>query len=232
MNVSLFRTFSFDAAHENRSAQATERTGRLHGHTYEATVWVSGELDQHLGWLIDFADVKSNCKPIIDQLDHRLLNDIDGINDSSLADVRHWLESRLAPVQPGFKRCEISIVGDRRYAPKQEDRGELITVHFGLEAAHYLPHLPPTHKCRRMHGHSYMLDILTADTERTIAAAGSIYSLLDHTSLNDIDGLSNPTAEMLARWVWRRLQSENVSIQEVGVRETCMMGCVYRGEDE
>lgn len=232
MNVALFRTFSFDAAHENRSPQASDRTRQLHGHTYEATVWVSGELDERLGWLIDFADVKANCKPVIDELDHRLLNDIDGITDSSLADVRHWLESRLAPVQPGFVRCEISIVGDQRYAPKREERGELVTVRFGLEAAHYLPHLPVTHKCRRMHGHSYMLDIRTTDAEQTIAAAESIYALLDHTSLNDIDGLSNPTAEILAQWVWRRLQSEHVDVREVGVRETCMMGCVYRGEDK
>ncbi len=232
MNVSLFRTFAFDAAHENRSPQATERTRRLHGHTYEATVWLGGKLDDHLGWLVDFAAVKADCKPVIGQLDHRLLNDIDGINDSSLTDVRQWLEAQLAPIQPGFDRCELSIVGDEHFSPKQQQRGDLVTVHFGLEAAHYLPHLPATHKCRRMHGHSYMLDILTADAERTIAAAESIYALLDHRSLNDIEGLSNPTAEMLARWVWRRLQSENVGVREVGVRETCMMGCIYRGEDE
>ncbi|GAB4327087.1 MAG: hypothetical protein Kow0074_22180 [Candidatus Zixiibacteriota bacterium] len=232
MTISLFRTFTFDAAHENRSAQAGDRTRRLHGHTYEATVWVSGELDNRLGWLVDFADVKANCKPVFDELDHRLLNEIEGIKDSSLPDVRRWIEERLTQVQPGFERCELSIVGGSTFLPSTRRNAELITVHFGLEAAHYLPNLPSTHKCRRMHGHSYRLDVQTAECDTLLACIESIYGLLDHTALNDIEGLSNPTAEMLAQWVWRRLRMELVPVTEVGVRETCMMGCVYRGEGE
>ena len=54
---------------------------------------------------------------------------------------------------------------------------------------------------------------------------------LDHNYLNDIAGLENPTSEVLARWIWRRLKPDLPALSRVVINETCTSGCVYQGED-
>ncbi len=113
---------------------------------------------------------------------------------------------------------------------------------FGFEAAHRLPHVPPGHKCERLHGHSYRIEIhvrgpVDARTGWVIdfaeigAAFEPLHERLDHRLLNEIEGLSNPTSEHLARWIWDRLKPRLPSLCRIVVRETCTSGCVYEGPD-
>lgn len=114
---------------------------------------------------------------------------------------------------------------------------------FSFEAAHRLPNVPDGHKCARLHGHSFQVRV-TVDGpvgERTgwvmdfadlKAAFGPVYERLDHRYLNEIDGLENPTSEVLSRWIWRELRTSVPGLVEIEVRETCTAGCIYRGEDE
>jgi 6-pyruvoyltetrahydropterin/6-carboxytetrahydropterin synthase len=55
---------------------------------------------------------------------------------------------------------------------------------------------------------------------------------LDHNYLNEIEGLSNPTSENLARWIWRKLKPSLPMMKRVLVSETCNSGCIYEGEGE
>jgi 6-pyruvoyltetrahydropterin/6-carboxytetrahydropterin synthase len=119
----------------------------------------------------------------------------------------------------------------------------LLYKDFTFEAAHRLPNVPVDHKCARLHGHSFQVRV-TVDGpvgERTgwvmdfadlKAAFQPIYDRLDHRYLNEIEGLENPTSEILARWIWRALRPNLQSLAEIEVRETCSTGCIYRGEDE
>jgi 6-pyruvoyltetrahydropterin/6-carboxytetrahydropterin synthase len=114
---------------------------------------------------------------------------------------------------------------------------------FTLEAAHRLPNVPEGHKCARLHGHSFRVDIQVsgpvgeatgwvmdfADVKRAFAP---LHDALDHRYLNEIEGLENPTSENLARWIWRRLRPALPALSAVAVHETCTSGCTYRGEDE
>lgn len=113
---------------------------------------------------------------------------------------------------------------------------------FTLEAAHHLPNVPANHKCRRLHGHSFRIEIHVAGPVQAEAgwimdfadlsrAFQPLYEQLDHHYLNEIEGLENPTSEHLARWIWRRLKPALPALSKVVVRETCTAGCVYRGED-
>ena len=113
-----------------------------------------------------------------------------------------------------------------------------LTKTFGFEAAHWLPTFPEGHKCRRMHGHSFRVDVMVAgdvDAEKGYlvdygdikAALEPIRRQLDHHCLNDIEGLENPTSEVLAKWIWDRL--ELPMLAEVAVHETCTTRCEYRG---
>ena len=112
---------------------------------------------------------------------------------------------------------------------------------FSFEAAHWLPTFPEGHKCRRMHGHSFHVDVMVEgdvpeetgyllDYGEIKRAISPIHDELDHRCLNDIEGLENPTAERLARWIWNRLEADLPMLVEVNVRETCSNGCTYRGE--
>ena len=112
-----------------------------------------------------------------------------------------------------------------------------------FEAAHRLPQVPEGHKCARLHGHSFKIELAIKGPvdERTgwFIDYGEIdriwqplHDVLDHNYLNDVEGLSNPTSEVLARWIWSRLKRVLPGLSAVCVRETCTSGCVYRGEDE
>ncbi len=114
---------------------------------------------------------------------------------------------------------------------------------FTIEAAHLLPNVPENHKCRRLHGHSFRIEIRVAGPVQEKAgwimdfadisrAFQPLYEQLDHHYLNEIGGLENPTSEHLARWIWRRLKPALPLLSEVVVRETCTAGCVYRGEND
>ncbi len=110
---------------------------------------------------------------------------------------------------------------------------------FTFEAAHRLPNVPAGHKCARLHGHSFLVRIAVAgpvdehtgwvmDFGEIKAAYAGLHDQLDHRYLNDIEGLENPTSEVLARWVWDRL-STRLSLSSIEIRETCTSGCIYRG---
>jgi len=112
---------------------------------------------------------------------------------------------------------------------------------LSFEAAHRLPHVPPGHKCARLHGHSYRVEVhvegpLGAESGWVMdfadiqAAFAPLLAQLDHYYLNEVEGLSNPTSEHLARWIWQRLKPTLPLLAEVVVRETCTSGCSYRGE--
>ena len=113
---------------------------------------------------------------------------------------------------------------------------------FTLEAAHRLPHVPEDHKCGRLHGHSFRVQIHVSgpvdarmgwvqDFGDIKAIFAPLYEQLDHHYLNEIEGLENPTSENLARWIWLRLKPLLPALSQVVVEETCTSGCIYRGEE-
>lgn len=112
---------------------------------------------------------------------------------------------------------------------------------FRFEAAHDLPTFPDGHKCRRLHGHSFRFDVIVegdvAPEKGYLIDYGDIKKVtdpivrrLDHYYLNEIPGLSNPTSENLARWLWENLKPALPLLACITVHETCTSTCEYRGE--
>lgn len=111
---------------------------------------------------------------------------------------------------------------------------------FRFEAAHFLPNVPEGHKCRRIHGHSFRGEVAVrgsvdpvlgwvmdfADLKKVV---DPLVERLDHYLLNDIEGLQNPTSEVLAMWFWERLSAELPMLFRVTIEETCTSRCHYYG---
>lgn len=111
---------------------------------------------------------------------------------------------------------------------------------FQFEAAHFLPRLPESHKCRRLHGHSFKAEVVVAgecdptlgwlmDYAEITNLFKPLWEQLDHRHLNEVAGLENPTSENIAVWIWERLKPKLPLLVEVVVAETCTAQCVYRG---
>ena len=111
---------------------------------------------------------------------------------------------------------------------------------FGFEAAHRLPHVPEGHKCARLHGHSFQVTVEVegevdaqqgwlVDYAEIKAAYAPVRDRLDHHYLNEIEGLENPTSEVLAAWLYERIKPALPSLVRITVAETCTSRCVYEG---
>ena len=110
---------------------------------------------------------------------------------------------------------------------------------FTFESAHRLPHVPEGHKCARLHGHSFRVTVVVegaldetlgwiVDFADLQAAWDPLHDILDHRYLNEIEGLENPTSEVLAHWICDRLEVPGARLREVRVAETCRSACVVR----
>jgi 6-pyruvoyltetrahydropterin/6-carboxytetrahydropterin synthase len=115
-----------------------------------------------------------------------------------------------------------------------------ITQAFTFESAHRLPNVPKTHRCHRMHGHSYRVELrlegpvdpasgFVIDFFDVEHAFAPLLAQLDHHCLNDIEGLENPTAENIAVWIWDRIRPTLRQIAAVVVFETPNCWAEYQG---
>ncbi len=111
----------------------------------------------------------------------------------------------------------------------------------GFEAAHRLPHVPEGHKCQRLHGHSFRVEIIVEgpvdqqtgwfiDYAVIDDAWAPLFDMLDHNYLNEVEGLENPTSEVLCGWLWERLSASLPALSKIVVHETCNAACEYEGE--
>jgi 6-pyruvoyltetrahydropterin/6-carboxytetrahydropterin synthase len=109
-----------------------------------------------------------------------------------------------------------------------------------FEAAHRLPHVPEGHKCARLHGHSFKLEVTVEgpvdpktgwfiDYGEIDAIWTPLYERLDHHYLNEVDGLENPTSENLAHWLWHQMKPKLPSLTRITVFETCDARCEFEG---
>jgi len=117
----------------------------------------------------------------------------------------------------------------------------IVYKQFTFDAAHLLPRVPEGHKCRALHGHTYHLTVFVdgpiqedegwvIDFSEIKAVCQPMVNRLDHSFLNDIPGLENPTAENVARWLWQQFKGQMPGLQKIELKETPTSGVIYEGE--
>jgi 6-pyruvoyltetrahydropterin/6-carboxytetrahydropterin synthase len=114
-------------------------------------------------------------------------------------------------------------------AARETRRSATLTTRVGrtyrFESAHQLPHLPDGHKCKNLHGHNYRIEVVkrgtpdqrgfVEDFAEIDAEIAPLVRIVDHRLLNEVPGLQNPTAEVIAAWFFERIANcESVRVYE------------------
>src|ERR1019366_8548352 len=105
--MEIYKEFTIEAAHRLPNVPPGHKCGRLHGHSFHIAVHVLGPLDPQLGWIIDFADIKAAFRPIEDLIDHRYLNEVEGLHNPTSENLAVWLWRKLKPALPAL--CKIVV---------------------------------------------------------------------------------------------------------------------------
>ncbi len=104
----IYKEFRFEAAHYLPSAPEGHPNARIHGHSFRARVWVAGRPDPETGVVFHFDDLQAAMEDAQDALDHRMLNDVEGLAAPTLEHIAMWLWDRLHNRVPGLAEIEIA----------------------------------------------------------------------------------------------------------------------------
>ena len=105
--MDIFKIFTLECAHRLPNVPAGHKCARVHGHSFRVELHARGPVDPQLGWVLDFADIKSAFEPLYEQLDHRYLNDVAGLENPTSENLARWIWSRLKPALPLLARVVV-----------------------------------------------------------------------------------------------------------------------------
>lgn len=226
---------SFEAARQVDALPDGHRCRRKHGHSFRASV--HAELPSAM---VDFpggevAFLRNRIESVTSDLDYCDLNArLEQPTDENLA---RWVQARLD--LPGIQRLAVQSTRDQGV-----DLDHFGTAHvwrrYRFQAAHQLPNVPEGHKCGRMHGHGFEVIVhanqdlesraLSIDYDYIDSLWKPIHAELDYRCLNDVPGLSNPTSEIIASWIWSRLAPVLAELSWITVYETASCGAHFDGD--
>jgi 6-pyruvoyltetrahydropterin/6-carboxytetrahydropterin synthase len=224
----------FEAARQVDGLPPGHRLRGLHGHGFRAAVFA--QLPE--GWAAfpggEALALRARLGDVLQPLNYGHLNQV--IEQPTDVNIARWIEKELA--LPGVNRIALQSTAQQGV---DLDRNGMAQVwrRYKFQAAHRLPHVPLGHKCGRMHGHGFEV-ILHAtqdlgqrapaiDHDQLDAAWAPLHFELNCRCLNEIAGLENPTSELIASWLWRRLKSVVPELSWVTVYETATCGAHFDG---
>ncbi|MDM4768500.1 6-carboxytetrahydropterin synthase [Pelomonas sp. SE-A7] len=240
MNTATLHSASagFESACKIPALPAGHRSQGLHGHSYFATV----RAQLPAGWAPfpggEVEELRRRLEACIAPLDHGLLNDT--IEQPTDENIARWIRNRL---QKEFGVPDIQQVGVQSTQHSGVDLDAAGQAHvwrrYRFQAAHQLPNVPAGHKCGRMHGHGFEVILhanqdlgerdLSIDYDHLDEIWAPLHIELNYQCLNGIEGLSNPTSEVISAWLWQRLKPQLPELSWVTVYETGSCGANFDG---
>ncbi|MFG6447731.1 6-carboxytetrahydropterin synthase [Roseateles sp. BYS180W] len=240
MSAFLFTASAgFESACQIDALPPGHRARGLHGHSYFATV--RAEIPP--GWApfpgAEVQELRQRMEACVAPLDHALLNQ--HMAQPTDENIARWIRQRLTQ---DFEVPGILQVGVQSTAHGGVDLDASGQAHvwrrYRFQAAHQLPHVPAGHKCGRMHGHGFEVILhanqdlgerdLAVDYDHLDELWAPLYFQLNYRCLNDIDGLSNPTSELVSSWLWEKLKPQLPELSWVTVYETGSSGANFDGQ--
>lgn len=114
MSTTIVRELRFEAAHALPHVPEGHKCRRLHGHNFRCEVHVTGAVDPHRGWVVDFDEIRAAFAPLRAKLDHQYLNEIEGLENPTSENLARWIWDRLKPALPGLSAIVIHETDDAR----------------------------------------------------------------------------------------------------------------------
>ena len=225
----------FESARQVTLLPEGHRGRRLHGHSFLAKVrvalpagWASfpgGEVD----------DLRKRLAECVAPFDYRSLNET--IAQPTDENIARWIRAHLGV--PGIEQSGIQSTLDEGVDLDRDGQAH-VWRRYSFESAHRLPHVPPGHKCGRMHGHGFeailhaQVDLgkrdISIDYDHLDQCWAPLQAEIHQACLNDIAGLENPTSELIASWIWGRLKPLLPELSWVTVYETATCGAHFDGQ--
>ncbi|MCU7834164.1 MAG: 6-carboxytetrahydropterin synthase [gamma proteobacterium symbiont of Taylorina sp.] len=240
---------SFEAACQINILPEIHPAAQLHGHSYNASVRIPfATLDDELSFIRERKEavnfLKDHLQSTVKPLNYTFLNQkIPVPTDENLARWIHREISSSEISRSAIDRVAIQSTDDSGVDLDNNNQAH-IWRRYRFEAAHQLPNVPAGHPCGRMHGHGFEVilhanqDLKQAYDEEDMGIDfvhideywEKLHEQLDYNCLNDINGLENPTSEVLAHWIWQQLKTDFTQLSWVTVYETHTSGCHYNGD--
>jgi 6-pyruvoyltetrahydropterin/6-carboxytetrahydropterin synthase len=226
----------FESARQLHTLPAGHPSSRLHGHSFKARVRAA----LPAGWAAfpgaEVTQLGAAMAAVTAPLDRHPLND--HMEEPSDAQLARWIGQQLAQRGvPGVQAVGVQSTASSGVELPAEGGG-LLWRRYRFHSAHRLPNVPLGHKCGRMHGHGFeaVLHVRLGATEspqlqadRLDAHWAPLHHRLNYGCLNEIEGLENPTSEMLSRWIWQQLAQAVPGLVSIKVYETASCGAQYDG---
>lgn len=105
--MEIFKSFTFDSAHYLPHVPDEHKCKNMHGHTYHLHVYLNGEIDTKLGWVMDFGDLKDVIKKVISRVDHKVLNEIPGLENPTCELFAQWFWDALEPDLAALSKIKL-----------------------------------------------------------------------------------------------------------------------------
>jgi 6-pyruvoyltetrahydropterin/6-carboxytetrahydropterin synthase len=226
----------FEGARKVDILPSDHQAYNLHGHSFFARVRAKFPFTQSSFSGSEVSELKDVVSQVVKQLDYSFLNDhLTTPTDENLA---RWVRDRI-------QIPSLDVVGIQSTSNQGVDLDENDIAHiwrrFRFESAHKLPNVPDGHQCGRMHGHGFEVIIhasqnidgqdIGVDFDHIEKLWQPIQSELHMACLNDIPGLQNPTSEVLASWIWKRLKPQLEELSWITIYETTTAGCHFDGQN-
>lgn len=106
-STEIYVEWTFESAHRLTGVPDDHKCARLHGHSFRVRVHVAGEPDPASGWIMDFAELRAACAPVHAELDHRYLNEIEGLDNPTSEHLARWIWFRLVDAVPGLSAVDV-----------------------------------------------------------------------------------------------------------------------------
>ncbi|MFN4265735.1 MAG: 6-carboxytetrahydropterin synthase [Aquabacterium sp.] len=237
MTLTTLHTASagFESARQVDVLPEGHKGRQLHGHSFRAKVRA------HLpaAWApyggAEVATLSERLEACTRQLDYRLLNEV--LTPPTDENLARWLRDQLDV--PGLEQVGIQSTADQGVDLDRHDHAH-VWRRYRFESAHKLPHVPLGHKCGRLHGHGFEVILhanqdaggrdISIDYDHLDEVWAPFHYQLHHRYLNDIEGLHNPTSEVMAGWLWERLKPILPELSWVTVYETGSCGANFNGQ--
>jgi 6-pyruvoyltetrahydropterin/6-carboxytetrahydropterin synthase len=223
-----------EAARQVKALPAAHRSHRLHGHSFLISVFAQ----LPAGWAsfegAEVGELTAALEACVAPLNYALLNE--SMEQPTDENIARWVRQRLQV--PGIDR--IAVQSTEHQGVDLDAAGHAhVWRRYRFQAAHQLPNVPVGHKCGRLHGHGFEVIVhanqdigdrdLSIDYDHLDSLWAPFHYELNYKCLNHIEGLSNPTSEVISAWLWRRLKEQLPELSWVTVFETGSCGANFDG---